>query len=368
MSRTAPHAPVAGTAGPADPVTLPVVFAPPVLRLGGGRALRRRRRAVVVCLTMAVACVVLAVVTVVAGELGVPLAELPAVLAGDGSPAQHWVLFTNRLPRLLVAVAAGAAFGVSGAIFQSVTRNPLGSPDVIGLGAGAAAGAAAAGLVWPGIVPVPVGAVIGAGVAITAVFLGTGKGFAAPYRMVVAGIAVGAMAMAFVQLALVRATREEATVMSAWLNGSLASRRWSDVVTIVVALAVLLPAALMLTRPLQLAEMGDEAAVGLGVAAGRVRTWAVVVAVLLTAAAVTVSGPIAFVALTSPQIARRLTGSSGPGMVAAACTGATVLVLADLVVQQSPFGVQYPVGVVTAGLGGVYLAFLLVREWRRSVA
>ena len=278
------------------------------------------------------------------------------------------MLWTSRLPRLLVGAAAGAAFAVSGAMFQSVTRNPLGSPDVIGLGAGAAAGAAAAALVWPGIVPVPVGALIGAGVAIGAVYLGSGAGFRAPLRMVVVGIAVGAMSMAFVQLALARATREDAQVVAAYLNGSLAARAWSDVVLIVVALVVLLPVALALTRPMQLVEMGDEVAVAVGVHADRVRTWAVVVGVLLTAAAVTVSGPIAFVALTAPQIARRLTRSTGPGMVAAACCGAAVLVVADLVAQYAVPGVVYPVGVVTAALGGVYLAFLLVREWRRSPA
>ena len=253
-------------------------------------------------------------------------------------------------------------------MFQSVTRNPLGSPDVIGLGAGAAAGAAAAGLLWPGVVPVPVGALIGAGIAIGAVYLGSGAGFRAPLRMVVVGIAVGAMSLAFVQLALARATREDAQVIAAYLNGSLAARSWADVVLIVVALLVLLPAALVLTRPMQLVEMGDEVAVAVGVPADRVRTWAVVVGVLLTAAAVTVSGPIAFVALTAPQIARRLTRSTGPGMVAAACCGAAVLVVADLIAQYAVPGVVYPVGVVTAALGGVYLAVLLVREWRRSAA
>lgn len=331
-------------------------------------AVRWHRRPVVVCVVALAIVVVTALVTLAAGKLGIPLAELPSVVAGQGSRAQEWVLWTNRLPRLLVGAAAGAAFAVSGAMFQSVTRNPLGSPDVIGLGAGAAAGAAAASLLWPGVVPVPVGALIGAGIAILAVYLGSGAGFRAPLRMVVVGIAVGAMSLAFVQLALARATREDAQVVAAYLNGSLAARSWADVVLIVVALLVLLPAALVLTRPLQLVEMGDEVAVAVGVPADRVRTWAVVVGVLLTAAAVTVSGPIAFVALTAPQIARRLTRSTGPGMVAAACCGAAVLVVADLIAQYAVPGVVYPVGVVTAALGGVYLAVLLVREWRRSAA
>ncbi|GCE77186.1 FecCD family ABC transporter permease [Cellulomonas biazotea] len=344
---------------------------PRTLRLGPegrGVVLLWRPRPVVVCVVVLAVAVVAGVVTITAGRLGIPLAELPDVLAGNGSRIQEWALFTTRLPRLAVAALAGAAFAVSGALFQSVTRNPLGSPDVIGLGAGAAAGAAAAGLVWPGTMPVPAGAVVGAVVAVVAVWLGTGRGFSAPHRMVVAGIAVGAMAISFVQLALAKAAREEAQEVAIWINGSLVARTWSDAALIGVAVLLLLPAALALTRPLQLVEMGDEAATAVGVRPGRVRTVAVVVGVLATAAAVAVCGPIAFVALTAPQIARRLTRSTGPGVVAAACTGAAVLVVADLLAQHAIPGQQFPVGVVTAALGGVYLAFLLVREWRRSAA
>jgi iron complex transport system permease protein len=267
-----------------------------------------------------------------------------------------------------VAAGAGAAFGVAGAIFQSVTRNPLGSPDIIGLGSGAAAGAAAATLVWPGVVPGPVGALVGAGVAVALVLLGAGRGVRAPFRMVVVGIAIGAMALAFVQLALARATTEEAQTVAAWLNGSLLSRNAGHVATIALALVVLLPLALSLTRRLQLVEMGDDAATALGVSPGRTRSLAIAVGVALTAAAVSVCGPVSFIALTAPQIARRVTRSSGQGMLAAACTGAVLLVAADLLAQHAPWGVQYPVGVLTALLGGSYLAYLLVREWRKGTA
>jgi iron complex transport system permease protein len=324
------------------------------------------RRAVVVCLAMLLAVLVLGVLTIVAGEGGIALSELPAVIAGEGSRVQEWILLTNRLPRLLVAVGAGAAFAVPGSIFQSVTRNPLGSPDVIGLGSGAAAGAAVAALVWPGVVPVPVGALIGCVIAVSAVLLGAGRGTRAPFRMVVVGIAVGAMALAVVQLVLTKTNEQEATQLAVWINGSLQSRRWSDVVTIAVALLVLLPCALALSARLQVVEMGDDAATGLGVAPAATRRWAILVGVALTAAAVSVAGPVAFVALSAPQIARRLTRSTGPGMVAAACTGAVVLVAADLLAQHAPWGVQYPVGVLTAALGGVYLAVLLLREWRKA--
>lgn len=346
-----------------------------VMRLGpdaspagatGGLSLVVRRRPVAVCVAALVVLVVTALVTLTVGEVGIPLPDLPAVLAGEGTRIQQWSLWTSRLPRLAVGALAGAAFAVSGSIFQSVTRNPLGSPDVIGLGAGAAAGAAAAGLVWPGFVSVPVGALVGAVLAIGAVYLGSGRGFTAPHRMVVVGIAVGAMSLAFVQLALVRSSREQAQEVAAWITGSLTARSWTDVALIGLAVAVLLPSALVLTRPLQVAEMGDDVATGVGVAVARSQTTAVIVAVLLTSAAVAVCGPVAFVALTAPQIARRLTGSAGPGMVAAACVGGTLLVVADLVAQRAFAGTQLPVGVVTAAVGGIYLAFLLVREWRRG--
>jgi len=335
-------------------------------RRTAARALPVNRRAVVVCAALLAATLALGVLTVTVGELGIALADLPAVLAHRGARAQEWVLFSNRLPRLLVAVCAGAAFAVPGSIFQSITRNPLGSPDVIGLGAGSAAGAAAAALLWPGVVPVPIGALIGGVVATAAVVLGSGGGLRAPFRMVVVGIAVGSMAIAFVQLVLARTTQQEAQQLAAWLSGSLQSRQWSDVAVIAVALAVLLPAALALTRRLQIVEMGDDAATGLGVSPAWTRGLAIAVGVALTAAAVSVAGPVAFVALTGPQIARRLTGSSGPGMVAAACTGTTVLVAADLLAQHGPGGAQYPVGVLTAGLGGIYLAYLLVGDWRKG--
>jgi iron complex transport system permease protein len=325
-----------------------------------------RRRAVVGVAVLAAALLVGAVLSLTAGRLGVPLADLPSALSGTGSRAQTTVLTALRLPRLGVAVAAGAALGVSGAVFQSVTRNPLGSPDVIGLGAGAAAGAAAAALVWPGVVPVAIGALIGAVLATVVVVAGAGGGAAAPYRMVVVGIGVAAMALAFVQYALSRARLADAQQVDAWLHGGLDGRRVSDVVLIAVAVVVLVPCALALSPRLQLLEMGDDAATGLGVPPGRTRAAAVTVGVLLTAAAVTASGPITFVALAAPQIARRLLRSSGPGMAAAALTGAALLVLADVVAQNLPLPVRLPVGIVTAALGGVYLAALLVREWRKG--
>ncbi|MBF0722806.1 MULTISPECIES: FecCD family ABC transporter permease [Sanguibacter] len=331
-----------------------------------GAALPWNARATLVVTVALVLVLVSLVLSLTLGRLGIALADLPAVLRGEGSKTEHFVVFTNRLPRAVVGICAGAALGISGAIFQSVTRNPLGSPDIIGLNAGAAAGAAAVTLVWPGLLPAPVGALLGGAVAVVLVLLGAGRGVQAPLRMVVIGIGVGAMSLAFVQFAITRTRREQAQEMAAWLNGSLNARSWEHVTIIAVALVVLGLAALALSRGLQHVEMGDDAAVALGVPARRVRLLAVAVGVGLAAAAVVVCGPVAFVALVAPQVARRVTGSTGPGMVAAGATGALLLVGADLVAVHQPWFGSLPVGVLTAGIGGLYLAVLLTREWRRG--
>lgn len=336
------------------------------LVLPGQRSVRYSRRTLLVVSGLAVLGALVMIVTFSAGALGIPPAELPAVLAGEGSRIQNFTLISNRLPRALVAMGAGAALGVSGAIFQSVTRNPLGSPDIIGLNAGAAAGAALAVLVFPGLLPTPIAALLGAAAAIGMVFLATGRGFTAPLRMVVAGIGISAMALAVVNFAIARARVEDAQQLASWLNGSLTARLWPDVQTIAIGLTLLLPLALILSRGLQLVEMGDDAAVALGVNASRVRSAGVLVGVALAGVSVAVVGPVVFVALMAPQIARRLTRSTGPGMAAAAMTGAVIMVVSDLAAQWIVPDVRFPVGVLTAGIGGIYLAVLLVQEWRRG--
>jgi iron complex transport system permease protein len=336
-----------------------------ILRIGDAVSLPYTTRQLVVVAAAACAILLVGVLTLTLGRLGLPVGALLPTSSGL-STSQQFVLERLRGPRLVVAVGAGAAFGVSGALFQTVTRNPLGSPDVIGLGFGAGAGAAVVALLLPGSLPIPVGALLGSVVAIVLVYLGTGRGFGSPSRVIIVGIGVSAMATAVTQYAISRAGREQATVVAAYLNGSLASRSWTDAAVIGATLAVLLPLSLLVARRLALVEMGDELADALGARSRGTRTSSILIAVGLSAAAVSVAGPIAFVALTAPQIGRRLTRRPGAGVLVAALVGAVVLTTADLLVQQSPLPVQLPVGVLTAVLGGAYLAVLLAREWRRG--
>lgn len=315
-------------------------------------------------LLLMLACAVV-VATLRAGDPGLSWRALWLALQGAGGAVEQWLVHTVRLPRVLAALGAGAALGLSGALFQSLTRNPLGSPDVIGLTAGASAGAVAVAMVWPGLMPVAWGAAAGALLATAGVWFGSGAGFAAPQRMVIAGIAVGAIAFAFVQYGLSNLRREQAYLAAAWLNGSLAGKTWADVALIGGACAVLLPLGLALCARLRLLEMGDDLAQALGATPSRSRLAATLVAVLAAAAAVTVAGPIAFIALSAPQIARRCVRASGPQPLLAALTGAVLLAAADLLARAAgPNGL--PVGVLSAGIGGIYLAFLLVLEWRKT--
>ncbi|ROQ41326.1 iron complex transport system permease protein [Frondihabitans sp. PhB188] len=338
----------------------------PVLRMGTWLSLPVRRRSVVVGAILALGLLVLTLLTLTLGTLGVPLAELPRAIVDPAPGRTEFVLNVLRGPRLITAIATGAALGVAGALFQTVTRNPLGSPDVIGLGAGASAGAACFGLLIPGLIPVPAGALVGALAAMGLVWLGTGRGFSSPGRMILVGIGVSAMAVAFVQFVLTRAGQQEATTLATYISGTFADRQWSDVAISGLTVAVLVPCALLLSRRLDLVEMGDELADSLGGRTTLTRSLVVLVAIGLATGAVSATGPIAFVALTAPQVARRLAKAPGAGILLSGLMGAVIMTAADLLVQQSPFGVQLPVGLLTALVGGVYLGYLLVREWKKG--
>ncbi|WP_052850900.1 FecCD family ABC transporter permease [Streptomyces avicenniae] len=337
-----------------------------VVTLGSRVALPVHGRQLLVGAVVVLLTAVASVATLSLGELGIALADLPSAVTGGADGADAFVVERLRGPRLVVALGTGAALGLSGALFQSVTRNPLGSPDVIGLASGAGAGAAVVALMMPGEVPVSLGALVGAVAAMVLVYVSTGSGFRNPGRLVVAGIGVAAMATAFTQYVVYAVERDKATALTAYVNGSLAARSWDDAATIGVVLLVVVPLALLLGRRVEIGEMGDELAGVLGAEPQRTRVSAVVLSIVLSAGAVAVAGPIAFISLTAPQIARRLTRGTGAHLALATLTGALLLVLADLVAQQSPIDDGLPVGIYTMAIGGVYLGWLLTREWRRG--
>ncbi|AYV27042.1 Ferric enterobactin transport system permease protein FepG [Streptomyces sp. ADI95-16] len=336
---------------------------PRPLRIPGGVSLRLERRALAVGLLLAVAALALAVVLIGTGDFQIAPADVVQTLLGNGTPANDFIVNDLRLPRVLVALLVGASLGMSGAVFQSVSRNPLGSPDLLGFGYGSAVGALVVIIVFKGgATEVALGALVGGLIAGLAVYVLAYKRGINGYRLVLVGIGASAMLVAVIQYLLTKAQLVEATRAMVWLTGSLAGRDWGQVWPLLAACAVLFPLVLGQGRALRMMEMGDDAAHALGVRVERTRLLLMVAGILLTTAASAAAGPISFVALAAPQLARRLTRSPGAGLLTAALMGAVLLMLSDWASQRAFGADQLPVGVVTGLVGGVYLLWLLVTE------
>jgi iron complex transport system permease protein len=336
-----------------------------VLRFADERvSLRVRRRGAVVGVALALLALAASLVALTTGDYPLSLGEVVAALVGQGDAGSEFIVETLRLPRILTALLVGAAFGVAGAIFQSIARNPLASPDVIGFTFGAASGALIVILALGGSSgEVAFGAVAGGLLTAVAVYALAFRGGVQGYRLVLVGIGVGYALLSVNYYLVTRATRDQAMEAAHWLVGSLNGRGWEHVVPVALALALLLPATFLLSRRLALLELGDDAAKGLGVNVERSRLLLALAGVALAAVGVACTGPITFVALAAPQLARRLTRAAAPGLATSALMGALLVVVADLAAQRL-LPEDLPVGIVTALLGGVYLAWLLAREWR----
>ncbi|MER6733499.1 FecCD family ABC transporter permease [Streptomyces puniciscabiei] len=333
------------------------------VRTPGGLSLRLDLRALLITVLLLAAACAAGVALIGTGDAKIPAADVLRTLAGNGNAYQDFIVNELRLPRVLVGLLVGAALGLGGALFQSVSRNPLGSPDVLGLSQGSTAGALVViVLLSGGTTQVTVGALIGGLVTGLAIHLLAWKQGVHGYRLVLVGIGVSAIATAVNGYLLTKADLVDAARAVVWMTGSLNGRDWDQVWPLLALCAVLVPLVLVNARGLRMLEMGDDVANALGVRVQRVRLVLMVSAVLLTAAATAAAGPVSFVALTAPQLARRLTRSPGPNLVPSLCMGAALLVAADWASQRAFGADQLPVGVVTGVLGGAYLLWLLVTE------
>ncbi|OLT13269.1 iron ABC transporter [Pseudonocardia sp. CNS-139] len=359
------------------PVRTPArVAGRPALRAGRVSVVWRPRYVLVLVVGLALLLLATAV-NVGRGEFPISIPEVLAVLLGGGDPGQQFIVLDLRLPRSLTGALVGAALGAAGAITQSIARNPLASPDMIGLTTGASAAAVFVIVLGGGFgvlggvlatAGLPVAALIG-GLATAAVIYGLAwrKGVQG-FRLVLVGIGLQAMLLAVVHWLLVVAEVFEAARAYVWLNGSLNARGWEHVVPVGLALALLVPAALLLAHVLGALQYGDDTARGLGVPVDRARTALLVVAVGLASVATASAGPIAFVALVAPQIAQRLVGGARPPIGMSLVVGATLTVTSDVIARTAFGGTELPVGIVTAVLGAPYLLYLIARYGRRARA
>lgn len=333
----------------------------------GQVSLRTRARPVAVCVLLLLVMVAVGIVTLMIGDYSLSAGEVVSALFGFGDGAADFVVNTLRLPRLLTGVMVGAALGLSGSILQSLSRNLLASPDIIGFTNGAGTGAILVVVVVHGsMAQIAAGAVIGGVLTSMVVYLLAFKGGVQGFRLILIGIGISAMMLSVNSYLITRASFADAITAQTWLIGGLNGRSWEHAIPVTVAVAVLLPIALYYGRRLALLEMGDTAARNLGVPVESSRLVLLLVSVALAAVATAAAGPIAFVALAAPQLAQRLTRSSGPGLVAAAIMGALLLSVGDLLVQRLFTESLLPVGIATGAIGGLYLVWLLVHEWRRG--
>ena len=332
----------------------------------GGVSLRVDLRLAVVTAALAVATLAAVAASVALGEFAVPLGDVLASLAGAGDKASNYIVLELRLPRAITGLLAGAAFGLAGAAFQELARNPLVAPDVVGVSGGAAlaavtvivfGGSSAAGAV-PGAA---LAGALAAGVALYA--LAWRRGIHG-YRLVLIGIGIAAFTQAGIVYVLAKGRIFEVGQAYVWLVGSLNGR--DQYWPLLAALVLLTPLMLVLARNVDALALGDEIARGLGIGVERTRLALLAAAVLLTGLAVAAAGAIGFVAFISPHFARRLGRSSstqGLLLVAAGC-GALLVLVADLIgrLAFSPAGI--PVGIVTSVLAAPYFLYLLRRANR----
>jgi iron complex transport system permease protein len=323
---------------------------------------RVRRRARLVALVLAVLTAALLLLALSVGTAVVSLPDVLSTLAGQGSRATDYIVLERRLPRALVAVLVGAAFGLSGAVLQSLLGNPLASPDVIGISAGAGAAAVTAIVVFGAAGPsVALAALLGALVTAALMYVLAWRDGVTGYRLVLVGIGLAAILLSITSYFMTRSRVTSAQDALVWLTGSLNGSGVDELVPLAIALAILLPATAISARALDLLAFGDDTASGLGVGVQRTRFALLVCAVALAGTATAAAGPIAFVALLAAPIGRRLARDGGPALVPSALTGAVIVTAADFAAQHAPGLPQVPVGVLTGAIGAPYLLFLLAR-------
>lgn len=335
-----------------------------------------RPRLVAVTVVGVLATLAVSVVNIGLGDFPIPPGEVVGALLGRGDDTTRFIVTELRLPRTLVGILVGAALALSGAIVQTVARNPLASPDILGVTDGAAAAAVSTIVLGSTVVSatatggqlsIPAAAMLGGlGTSVLVYALAWRRGLDG-YRLVLVGIGIAAVSRSVVDYMLVKAQSLAAAEVLLWLSGSLTNRGWEHVRPLALGLVVLVPVALVLSFTLGALSLGDDTARGLGVSLDRSRTVLLVVAVGLAALAASSAGPIYFVALVVPQICVRLTRTAQPPLLTSAMYGALLTVGSDLITRTA-FGDALPVGIVTAMAGAPYLIYVLVRTNRRSTS
>lgn len=325
-----------------------------------GRRRRARRRILVIAALVAL-IVILFGLTLSLGQSYTPISDVIRVLAGEDIAGASFTIRQLRLPRAVLAILAGLSFGLGGVAFQTMLRNPLASPDIIGITSGASAAAVFAIVVlgMKGVNVSVLAVVVGLCVAVLVYALSFRNGVSGS-RLILVGIGISAMLESIIAYILSAAPSWTLQEAMRWLTGTLNGAQLGQTLPLLLALIVFGGLLLSRSRDLDTLRMGDDVAAALGVRVSATRMMTIVAAVGIIASATAVTGPIAFVAFLSGPIAARIVGTSGSLLIPSALIGA-VLVLGGDYVGQFLLPSRYPVGVVTGALGAPYLIYLIIR-------
>lgn len=323
---------------------------------------RRQQRQRRITTALALAVLLLFLLSLLVGETFYAPVEVMQVIFGQPVPGASYTVGELRLPRATLGLLAGLAFGAAGVTFQTMLRNQLASPDIIGISSGAsAAGVIAIVIFHLNQLAVSFFALLAALATALLIYLLSHRGGFTGTRLILVGIGIAAMLQAVVTYALSRAAVWDLPTATRWLSGSLNGATWERTLPLLLTCLIALPVLLGLTRQLHLLRLGEELATGLGVPVTTTRLVLIISTVALIAVATAACGPTAFVAFLAGPIAARLVGPAASLLLPAALIGALLVLGADLAGQHL-LATRYPVGVITGVLGAPYLLYLLIRS------
>lgn len=323
------------------------------------------KRVLFILLILGVLNMGVAIISIGVGEYHIPPLDVLNTLVGNGSTDDDFVVNTLRLPRALIAFLAGMGLAVSGTILQGITRNSLASPGVLGLNAGASLAAVTVIVLLPQLplFMLPFAAFVGAFLAAIFTYFLAWKQGSSPVRLILVGIGVAAVAHSLITIIMTYGQIQLVSQASIWMTGSVYGRSWEHFWPLLPWIVVLIPITMLLSRHLNILQMGDQIARGVGSRVEWQRGLLLLISVALAGSSVAAAGTINFVGLMAPHIARRLTGPSHGSLVpAAALMGGLIVVLADLMGRTILAPIEVPCGIVTAVVGAPYMIYLLYRE------
>ncbi|CAM4310290.1 iron complex transport system permease protein [Paenibacillus endophyticus] len=331
----------------------------------GRRARRFHLKTVRAALLLGAAAILVLIASLAFGEQLIKPAEVWGALLGKGNPDHVLIVQSLRAPRVIVAFLVGASLAVAGAILQSVIRNPLAAPDVVGITGGASVGAVAFITYMPSAVSIhflPFAAVLGAFGAALLIYFIAWKNGVNPFRLVLVGIGIASLLSAITTFMLVFSPAYSASSSYIWLTGTVYGSTWSYVWNLLPWSIVLLGILYFYTRQLNMQLLGDELAIGLGSRVQRHRFILILISVGLAGSAVSIGGVIGFVGLIAPHAARRMVGPMVSRLIPiSALFGGIIVALADLIARTAFLPLDIPVGVFTSGIGAPFFIYLLYR-------